>query len=462
MKKKSMFKMLFSLLLVFLASIFGGGGGVMFADAATGDLDGAGKSAAEGSSVSTNEGIADADFYTKQIDSRITKIRPMSTPIDQISRKINRHEKSNSVEVKYYSVGSLPIKTIVSEALVAQTSGSTVELKVSDDSMFTENDTIRVVGVKGYKADGATADNKDLMLIVSSLSSNNQPIVYAVNGKRNATSGYNNYLPAIAKDTVLIRMGKAAAEMDAQTTPHSIVPEPDTQYVQFFMAQVEQSIVDKMSAKEVDWNFSDLEEATIYDMKLAMESSFLFGVMSKTKSPNVNKKGQNIWTTGGIWWMAGKDIVVGTASGGETTISDNQFVDLSRTSFTGTGGGNKMKIAFCGSELLSSLAKMKTEHGRNQVIEKTDMWDLKFTKFESNFGTILAIHHELFDLHGKSKEGFLLDPEFLTKWTFEPFGRKVMELEKSGQKRADAVIIREASALTLTNPKAHARIVLAS
>lgn len=84
---------------------------------------------------------------------------------------------------------------------------------------------------------------------------------------------------------------------------------PETQYCQNFMIQVEQSTFDKIAAKEVNWNFSDIEEDGVYDMRLAMENTYLFGVKQVIK--HIAKDGMNTWFTGGIWWMAGKDIEVG-------------------------------------------------------------------------------------------------------------------------------------------------------
>ena len=51
----------------------------------------------------------------------------------------------------------------------------------------------------------------------------------------------------------------------------------------------------KMSNKEVPWDMSDQEEAAIYDMRLGMEKSFLFGVKKKLWDP---AKKENILLTG--------------------------------------------------------------------------------------------------------------------------------------------------------------------
>ena len=56
----------------------------------------------------------------------------------------------------------------------------------------------------------------------------------------------------------------------------------------------------KIANKEVEWDFSDAEEAAIYDMRLGMEKSFMFGVKNTIFDP---RKKENVMLTGGIWWQ---------------------------------------------------------------------------------------------------------------------------------------------------------------
>ena len=227
-------------------------------------------------------GTDNPEFYAKEIDKRITKMRPMKTPIDQITRSATQVSKSKSMIVKYYSVSTRAIKTAVKSNVAEMSSGATsISLPVDDATLFCITDTIRVSGVKGYKADGVTADTKDLMLyVVGKSDDTGYPTVIAVNGKLNSDSS-TSIVPAIDADTKIIRMGRAAAEIDVETGQFYNLPTPQEQYCQTFMMQVEQSTVDKMWSKEVDWNFSDMEEDGIYDMRLGMENSYLFGVKGK-------------------------------------------------------------------------------------------------------------------------------------------------------------------------------------
>lgn len=408
---------------------------------------------------------ADDDLYSDYVDQNITKIRPMSTPLDNISRLSKRKVKSDSFVVKYYSVGSRPIKTTTVGDMEPMTSGQSVELKVLDPSMFTVDDTIRVVGMKGYyDSDGrpypADESCPDLMLWVCGINSTTQmPVVCAING---LLDGQRNpiLVPGIPGGTPLVRMGKACGELDVQTGRYNNLPSPEEQYCQNFMIQIEQSTFDKLAAKEVDWQFSDLEADGIYDFRVGQENSYLFGVRNCIK--HASKKGMHTYFTGGIWNMAGKDIEVGTydPETESTVITEEDLVDITRDLFGGTDVGNKVKIMFCGSEMLAALSKIKSSRFMLSK-ESFCRWNLEFKEYVTDFGTVRVIHHELFDENGMSDSALAIDPEYLTKATHIDWTRNVLDLKKAGIRNTDAVVIQEVSALYLRYPKAHARMRLA-
>ncbi len=497
---KKTFSWLMSVFLMALAAIFGVNGSVLMAeatqlpDAGTTDsghpAEAGGATAAgeagTGGAAAQNNGIAtetagrettaagdNENFYLKDVNDKITRIRPAATPLDQISRYANT-KKADSFIVKYYSVGTRPIKTTVKTATTEST-GSSIVLEVDDPDIFTLDDTIRVVGVKAvtdYKGVAYTADaNKgkptpDLELCVCGKDSNGMPIVFAVNG--NLIQGQAIGVPALKKGQVLIRMAKSCGELDVQTGRFYNLPTTDEQYCQNFMIQVEQSTFDKIAAKEVNWDFSDMEEDSIYDMRLAMEGSLLFGDMACIKHTTKNNAAQ--WFTKGIWWMAGKDIEVGHIatekdkendySEGEVVISENELVDISKDLFVGTGIGNKRKVMLAGSKVITAFSKIKSDKFR--LKDTVEVWNLKFKSWETDFGELLTIHSEFFDLNGMSDCAFVLDPEFLVKRVHLSWTRNVLDLKKAGIRNTDAIVIQEVACLYLKYPKAHARLKLAS
>lgn len=465
-------RFLLSFMLSMVALVAGASSGVYMAAAS--DLPDAGKTNAGADGTGGTDGIAtetqgrtdgDPNFYMQDIDKRIVKIRPMATPIDQISRYA-KASSCSSFEVKYYSVGTRPISCKTNKAVTAQTTGASITLPVDDANMFTLDDTIRVVGVKGKYNDKGVAypedsDNvPDLVLCVCGKSTDtNMPTVYAVNGDKDTSTGYATLVPAIPSGTTLVRMGKACGELDVQTGRFNNIPMPETQYCQNFMIQVEQSTFDKIAAKEVNWSFSDIEEDGIYDMRLSQENTYLFGVKNVIK--HVAKDGMNTWFTGGIWYMAGKDIEVGVwdADAKCAVITDDNLVDITKDLFVGTGIGNKRKILFCGSDMLSAFSKIKSEKFR--LKDTVEVWNLKFKSWDTDFGEVLTIHHELFDANGMSDCGFAMDPEYLSKKTHVSWARNVLDLKTAGIRNTDAVVIQEVACLYLRYAKAHARMRLA-
>lgn len=410
-----------------------------------------------------HEGADDAEFYQADIEAKVLKVRPMSNPLDQISRYAsNKHV--GSFEVKYYSVGTRPVKTKVISTLNAQSSGTSVKLSVQDPSIFTKDDTIFVPSVKaitdcyGTAYDPADGKTPCLELIVVGRDTDGQPLVYAVNGNK-ATDGQALWVPQIAAETVLIRGGKACGELDVQTGRFTNHPMPETQYLQNFMLQVEQSTFDKIADKVIEWNFSDIEEDGVYDFRRTVEKNYLFGTKNRIKHDS--KEGALTWTTGGIWWMAGKDLEFGTWNDekGCVETTDEDLIDFTKDLFVGTGVGNKRKVLLMGSDFTAAAAKVESK--KFIYRDTVEVWDLKFKSWDTDFGEVLGIYCEAMDDHGLSDCAFALDPEYLGKRTHVNFGRTVLDLKKAGVRNTDAVVFQEVSGLILRYPSAHARVTLA-
>lgn len=459
---------------------------------ANGGSDGGTMSVSQGQEIAGDGGDG---LYTRDVDEVVLKINPMSTPLLQITSYASSSE-IDSQEFEYWSVGPRVTRTVLTKDIAAAQSASAdrFEIEVADKGFVTKDDTIRVVGIKGWKAgsneaattagqSGATKTGgdgaEDLVLYVINVNDQTgNPIVAVVNGKKGlgfmcpvALTGSTTTSGGQTKDTpvegqVLIRMGKSCGEMDAQTGRFHNYPEPEVQYTQNFMFQVEQSTFDKMTSKKVKWDFNDIEEAGIRDMKIAQENTYLFG--AKRKVRHSSKENNNQYFTGGLWWMAGKDITIGHPSSTEYeadgatakgVIQDDDLVTFAREVFVGSAG-NKKKVMLCGSTMLERFGQIKSD--RFRLKETVDVWDLTFSRFHTDFGDILVIYDEQLDMNGMSRYGFCIDPEYIKKKVFISLKRTVLELIKSGQRNSSAVVLQEVAGVYLQNADAHARVKLAS
>lgn len=393
------------------------------------------------------------DLLRNEIDRRIVKIRPMATPIDQLSRWAGA-KHAGSMIVDYYSVDTRPTTTLTVSAFTGCTDdeGSDrfqkARLSTDNNDLFEASETILVKGVAGYQPDGKTQSSQDLVLyVVEKEASTGMLNVVTVNGQ--TIGEYENCIPTIPSGTTLVRMGRAATELDVQTPQFEALPKKSRNYCQIFKMQIEQSTLQKIANKEVGWTFSDQEEAAIYDMRLGMEKNFLFGVKARVED---TKKRETVMLTGGIWDQAGSEFTYEKGA-----LNQNAVISMMRKAFTGNAG-NKRKILIGGSGLIEQLNQLESTKvvmaGENIV-----KWGIDFSEMRSKFGKLYVLLSEVFDECGMEDNGMIIDPEYLQKYSHIPFTTESLNLKQAGVRNTDAIVLTEASCMTLRYPKAHMRIV---
>ena len=404
----------------------------------------------------TTQNISEAspELLRNSIDERIVKIRPMSTPIDQLSRCGNsRH--AGSMTVEYYSVDTKQTSAQLTEAAAGGTGRQRSDnmwchtIKTSADNIFDVSETLLVPSVNGYDASGKVAG--PLVLYILSKPESGGIEVAPVNGKPGSTLGEETFeMPAIPKGAEIVRMGRAASELDVQSPQFSALPRKASNNCQIFKMQVEQSTLARIADKEVGWNFSDQEEAAIIDMRLGMEKNFIFGSRAKLYDP---EKNEHIYFTGGIWGQTNKEYLMTRSE-----VDEKKLVDLCREAFTGNNG-SKRKLLLAGSKLMQALSQL--EYSKVVSAGETKVkWGIEFKEISSNFGTLYILHSEVFDQCGHENDGFIIDPDYMTKYVHVPFQAENLDLRKSGQRNTDAVVLTEASCLVLRYPNAHMKVIM--
>ena len=381
------------------------------------------------------------------IDERIVKIRPMSTPIDQLSR-CGAGRSASAMTVEYYTVDTKPVSTTLKTAVGTENGEEYGEdslvfpLEVKDDSIFEISETVLIPEVSNAKG---------------------EPLVFYVTAKESGSisaavinpdiisdaSGSAVSIPTIPAGSTLVRMGRAATELDVQTAQFATLPRKSRNNCQIFKMQVEQSTLARLAEKEVGWNFNDQEEAAIIDMRMGMEKSFLFGSRGKIYN---SEKNEYVYLTGGIWNQAGRNFTLNL-----NALKEQDLVGLCSAAFTGNNG-SKRKILLAGTGLMEALSKLELTRvvrgGETRV-----KWGIEFKEFVSNFGTLYVLHSEIFDQCGHKNDGFVLDPNYMTKYVHIPFEAKQLDLRSAGQRNTDAVVLTEASCVVLRYPNSHLRVI---
>ena len=387
-----------------------------------------------------------------EIDKQIVKIRPMATPIDQLSRCAGA-KSSGSMVVDYYNVDTKETCTETVDDYDEPNANTVSEndmravINTMNNDVFDVSDTILVPEVYGYDERGVNETSDSLVLYVMSKNEDGTLVVMAANGKK--VGDVEGCVPSIPVGTKLIRMGRAATEHDVQSPQFEAMPKKAQNHCQIFKMQIEQSTLQKIANKEVGWTMSDQEEAAIDDMRLGMEKSFLFGVKRKIYD---FKKKEWVLLTGGVWHQAGKDFVLDIAKKEEAVI------DMMRNAFTGNAG-SKRKILIGGSQLIGELNKLSFTRVVANT-ETTTKWGIDFSEISSKFGRLYVLLSEVFDDCGMDGCGLIIDPDYIQKYSHLPFGTEALDLKSAGVRNTDALVITEASCLVLRYPKAHMRVKL--
>jgi hypothetical protein len=436
----------FMLVAILCTSLMMGAAGVTMAvgAAVTGSTDGTG-------TVTTNKVNANAaDLDMEYVSKLVTEMRPAATPLDTIMRQIRKATPIKSWKTEYYAVDSRPLYDTVKTAYTKADDGHTsIDLAVNNISTFTADENVMIKGITGV-------DSKDLVCFVISKDVSAGTIkLQPLNGTAGSeTTEGSMIIPAsIPVGTRIVRVGPCKDELAAQTSPYAILPAKSYNYVQRFMAQVEESIFQRDHAKEVDWSFTDYEAQNILDMKNTMEMAYLFGVRAQF-TDLVNSKER--YATGGTTRFISKAIEYGLG-GTDRTIDNAWFVDATKSIFSGNSG-SEVRYLFGGNGLMANLMKVDTVIKQIQGKQTMVKYGLTFKEIETNFGLLRFFHHPGLDQAGWDDNGIVLDLAFIEKHTWKPLSTTTLDLKKSGQRNADAVVIEETSGIVTRYPDTHAII----
>lgn len=389
----------------------------------------AGGSHISGAVLTTENALqASPNLLSNSIDSAIVKIRPMATPLDQISR-LGHVRQVGSMDVDYFSVDTRIDSDIIASVSQLENAENSYVVVVNNPSRFEPTDTFSF-------ADSAFSH---LTVYISEKRADGALICIAGGEEMSADMAGKK----------IIRMGRAATQLDVQSPQFAALPVKSTNFCQIFKMQIEQSMIMKLSHKEIGWDFTDQQEAAIYDMRLGMEKQFLFGHKAKIFDP---VKQETVTLTEGIWNQAGKDIEISLDE-----FDSKALVDMLCAAFA-ENSGSRRKILIAGSKLISAINKIEHSH----VITAHDQvtaWGIDFSELQSKFGRLFVVFSDIFDVMGMPENGIIIDPEYIQKHVFIPFNAERLDLRGSGQRNTEAMVLTEASCLTLRYPDAHARVI---
>lgn len=387
------------------------------------------------------------DLNMAEVAEKITKMRPAQTPLNTIFASHAKKKKVGSQRTEYYAVDTKPFKTTVKTAYSNTGDGQDfASVEVNNIDIFDVDDTVMFPDIKGsddlpFVGSVAAKDNVNGVIKIQPL---NGPL-------GTGSMAEKEIVPqSIPEDSIVVRMGPAKSELDAQHTPYAPMPQKDFNYCQNFMAQVEESIFQRMTNKEVQWDFTDYEEANLYDMKARMELSYIWGVRKQfyDKVDNEMK-----YTCNGVVRYMEKTLNYTYADG----LKLSNWIDWTKQIFEDNSGSDT-RFLFAGDELLAAISNIEGVTKQLDASKVDVKWGINFSVVETKFGMLYIHRHPLLGLIGMGKDGLVLDVNNLEEHEFMSFNFTTLELKKSGQRNADATVIQKVSCPVLKYPATHALI----
>ena len=224
------------------------------------------------------------------------------------------------------------------------------------------------------------------------------------------------------------------------------MPGKEFNYNQIHMAQVEQSLYDKLHDKYVNWDLNEFRSEALWDMRGQMELTSLFGYRTYAYDPVLKKN--KYFSGGAIRYIP--NVISKSISGFDNDV----FVDIAKDVFSNNNGSDE-RVIFAGSGARAVMAKAPTIQRQMEQRDVEVVWGIKFNRIETDFGSFLVKHHPLLNKVGYSNNAFILDMDNIEKHVFKPMGTNSIDFNESGQRKTNADIIDEAFCTVYKNPNTH-------
>lgn len=342
-----------------------------------------GQAATVGAAANATGGIGPGQFIESDIDREIYEFNSDDTPLMQLMLRAKRVSVT-SPEVEHYALDE-PRCQAVTTAKVGDGTNENEVLKLdkADRGLFQPYTTILVKGVDGYDEKGKNpTPGKELMLFVTGTTDvEKEPIVMAVNGKKDNETDAIGTLSEIPAGTTLIILGNALYETQKNVAPNIIVPSPNILYCQ--KRGFSSIVSDYFEAQRKHIPFSKALIAQMQIKKFKTDGNRTLWAGRPAKFPIDTKIGvQYIYTTEGVRWQIRRHL----DKTGKWTYEE--FIALAKMIFTGDDVP-KAVIILAGKNFMENIQTIDfSKHPEVQFSVKTNKIGWEVTNIHTIFGDL--------------------------------------------------------------------------
>ena len=381
-------------------------------------------------------------YLADDFDQKLVLIKPSDFPIDTITRNIGNKVKANSMVVSGFELGTRDYEDTVLANVTEGSANTAQTITVNKPDMWMPGDTV-IIG----DGDVVDSDGKPIALLITEMADNGFK-AKLING--NATLAHK--VPAINKDTKLIRLSPAVNERVAQIEAWNSLPGKYENYCQIHMTQIEETVIHRLTAKNTNYTFNTMKDQALYDFKMGMERSNLLGVKGLTS----DKNGKPVYTSDGLYSQIENQIDINK----NVSLTDDSFISICKQVFENNNGADT-RIFIAGNELLAKLSNVNMYVKQVEAKNPELVLGVKFNRITTPFGDLLIKPMGSLFTGGWAEKGIIIDPAYIVRKQFEPLQTTILDLDKTAQARVNAVRVLETYCLMLQNKPVHFKVSLA-
>ena len=358
-------------------------------------------------------GIDAGHFAEADIDMQLFRFNSDDTPLMNLMLRAKR-VKVNSPEVDHYMIDEPKSTLVTIDDVAANMAQSNLPLQPGEQNLPRQFTTLLVKGIDGYDHDGKKpTPGKSLMLyVIGQDSATGNPIVRAVNGKKNSPEDEISLLPRIPAGTKVVMLANSLYETQKEVDPDLIVPQPTRIFLQKRgMNQVVSDYFDSQR-KRIPFAKAVVAEQAIANFKVRGNRTLWAGRAGKFQV-NVPTMGmQTVYTTEGLRWQFKREL----QHSGRWTVE--KIIALAKMFFTGEDVP-KTALLLAGKDLLEQIQCVDySRHPEIHISTRTNSLGWSVTNFHTVFGDIEIKREPTLDRLGWSHSGALIGEDRLVHYVY--------------------------------------------
>ncbi len=373
-----------------------------------------GEAATVSAAAELSGGVGAGNFVGSDIDEELFRFNSDDTPLMNLMLKAKR-VKVNSPEVEHYMIDEARSEIVLAADVPEQTQMQvTLPLQAQDQNLPRPFCTLLVKGIDGFTADGSSrTPGKELMLfVVGQDPTTNNPVVRAVNGRKNQQEDEFSTVPKLPAGTKLVILANSLYETQKEVDPDLIIPQPMKVYLQ--KRGMNQVVSDYFESqrKRIPFSKAIIAEQAIANFKVRGNRTLWAGRAGKFKM-NVPRMGlQYVYCTEGLRWQFKRELM----HKGRWSVED--IIALAKMFFTGEDVP-KTALLLAGKNLLEQIQCIDySKHPEIQISTKVNSVGWTVTNFHTVFGDIEIKREPTLDRLGWSNSGALIGENRLVHYVY--------------------------------------------